>query len=367
MNNIPFLQTKFWAEFKGNHGWKPYYFTYQNGILNEDQEYCSVPAEGQIKFALLLRTFSLLELKKLSIAYIPLAPNFPGLDQNKSEEYFLNIESITRDLKKFLPQNTICIRYDIPFDFYSPDERDNFNKDAINYLKSKKSIISKTAVDIQPPDTTILDLSKSEDQLLADMKTKWRYNVKLAERKGVQIECFTKDNAGWENALDIFYQLFEITGKRDGISPHAKSYYKDLLCRNSSENIQVRLYLSKHENDYLAGIITLFSNNDAVYLYGASNNIKRNLMSTYFLQWQAIKDAKKFGSRTYDFYGMPPREDPNHPMHGLYLFKTGFGGQNIHRPGSYDAKLNSTYNLYVIAEKFRAWYHKVFLKKLKGR
>ena len=351
MNNIPFLQTKFWAEFKGNHGWKPYYFTYQNGILNEDQEYCSVPAEGQIKFALLLRTFSLLKLKKLSIAYIPLAPNFPGLDQNKSEEYFLNIESITRDLKKFLPQNTICIRYDIPFDFYSPDERDNFNKDAINYLKSKKSIISKTAVDIQPPDTTILDLSKSEDQLLADMKTKWRYNVKLAERKGVQIECFTKDNAGWENALDIFYQLFEITGKRDGISPHAKSYYKDLLCRNSSENIQVRLYLSKHENDYLAGIITLFSNNDAVYLYGASNNIKRNLMSTYFLQWQAIKDAKKFGSRTYDFYGMPPREDPNHPMHGLYLFKTGFGGQNIHRPGSYDAKLKSTYNLYVIAEK----------------
>ena len=68
MNNIPFLQTKFWAEFKGNHGWKPYYFTYQNGILNEDQEYCSVPAEGQIKFALLLRTFSLLKLKKLSIA-----------------------------------------------------------------------------------------------------------------------------------------------------------------------------------------------------------------------------------------------------------------------------------------------------------
>ncbi len=140
------------------------------------------------------------------------------------------------------------------------------------------------------------------------------------------------------------------------------------MLEKKDDDVKISLYLAKHEDDYLAGIITLFCKREAVYLYGASGNIKRNLMPAYLLQWTAIKDAKEYGCPVYDFYGMPPTDDENHPMHGLYLFKTGFGGAIVHRPGSFDIPLDEkNYRLYIRAEKFRAWFHKKFLKKLRGR
>ena len=171
-------------------------------------------------------------------------------------------------------------------------------------------------------------------------------------------------------AFDKFYKLFQETSERDGVSFHGKDYYIDLLKRGAkseNENPRITLYLAKHEEDYLAGIITLFCGREAVYLYGASGNVKRNLMPAYLLQWTAIQDAKKYGSPCYDFYGMPPTGDENHPMHGLYLFKTGFGGQNTHRIGSYDFPLKKYYSLYLTAEKLRAWWFRKVVKKLHHR
>jgi lipid II:glycine glycyltransferase (peptidoglycan interpeptide bridge formation enzyme) len=127
----------------------------------------------------------------------------------------------------------------------------------------------------------------------------------------------------------------------------------------------VRLYLAEHEGECIAAIITLFSPRQAVYLYGASSNIKRNLMATYLLQWQAITDAKDAGSRIYDFYGISPTDDKHHPMHGLYRFKTNFGGTIIHRPGSIDAVVSPVYRLYCVMEKVRMFYHKRIKKFLR--
>ena len=90
-------------------------------------------------------------------------------------------------------------------------------------------------------------------------------------------------------------------------------------------------------------------------------------MPAYLLQWRAICDAKKAGSSYYDFYGMPPTEDENHPMHGLYRFKTGFGGQIVHRPGSIDVPLSKLYTFYTLAEKLRSFWYKKIKKKLVGR
>ena len=90
-------------------------------------------------------------------------------------------------------------------------------------------------------------------------------------------------------------------------------------------------------------------------------------MPAYLVQWTAIKDAKAFGSKIYDFYGMPPTDDENHPMHGLYLFKTGFGGAHVHRPGSFDIPLSSLYSFYTLAENARAFWNKKILKKIRGR
>lgn len=354
-----FLQTDFWADFKTAHGWKKYSFILSpDGTVSErNSENQSAPDRTII--SVLVRKFSL-KLTAFYIAYVPMAPECANLEF---------IETVSANLKKYLPKNTVYIRFDPPVGFATATERD----EAVEKLRHNRNTKARPAsVCVQPPDTTILGLNKSCDELLAAMKSKWRYNIRLSQKKGVEVSYYTADSPEFETVFDQFYSLFEITGKRDGVNFHAKSYYKDLLERGKpsvcADGPQIRLYLAKHEDDYLAGIITLFCKREAVYLYGASGNLKRNLMPAYLLQWTAIQDAKKYGCPEYDFYGIPPTDAENHPMHGLYLFKTGFGGQEIHRIGSIDVPLRSVmYSLYSAAEKIRAWWHKKFLKKLIGR
>ncbi len=375
MSYSHFQQTKFWAEFKAAHNWKPLYFSAsENGLELEEassnaDSFSLSDKDSQNKLTVMVRNFSFLR-KKFSLAYIPMAPENDFVLAKQSSQYVKIYSEIVQKIRQFLPTDTLCVRFDCPLEFLSLEEKDAFEKSIKSSAASEgvKIFIRPTAV--QPADSVVLDLSKTEDELLAEMKSKWRYNIKLAEKKGVTVKSYHADSDGFEKAFDSFYELFETTGKRDGISPHAKDYYLDLLKRGiPSENneIDVCLYMAEHEGDMLAGIMTLFCKREAVYLFGASGNYKRNLMPAYLLQWTAIKDAKNEGCPSYDFYGIPPTNDENHPMHGLYLFKTSFGGSIIHRPGSFDIPLLKDYSLYIKAEKLRAWYHKVFLKKIRGR
>lgn len=320
-----------------------------------------------LPLAVLTRSFSVLG-KKFSLTYIPMAPELLHSPDETPALYLKRMQTIALSLKKYIPADTLCVRFDPPVDFLSVEERDSFIK-TIPQLSEQYISLSPTAV--QPPDTVLLNLDLSENDLLAAMKSKWRYNIHLAEKKEVIVTAYHFGELGFEEAFDQFYSLFQTTGKRDGISPHAKTYYQDLLKRGApssdADNPVVTLYMARNEGDWLAGIITLFCKREAVYLFGASGNLKRNLMPAYLLQWTAIKDAKQFGCPVYDFYGMPPTDDPAHPMHGLYLFKTGFGGTIVHRMGSVDVPLNKMYRMYIAAEKARAWYHRKFLKKIRGR
>jgi lipid II:glycine glycyltransferase (peptidoglycan interpeptide bridge formation enzyme) len=178
------------------------------------------------------------------------------------------------------------------------------------------------------------------------MKAKWRYNVRLGGRK----TCVRRADAG---GLDTFYALFRETALRDGIAIHGQPYYARLFEAAASTKapsadasaakapadaapVDARLYLAEADGEPLAGIITLFRGRTATYLYGASSSRNRNLMAAYALQWRAICDAKEAGCEAYDMFGIPPDASPSHPMAGLYQFKTGFGGNIIHRPGSWD-------------------------------
>ena len=366
MKSKRFLQTRFWALFKSRHGWTPLF-------LKPSSDFSSVELskeECEEEISVLIRRFSLLG-KSFSLAYVPLAPEFTEEhDEKGALDYLKKIKALTEKSSSFFPKDTMMVRYDFPMDFSTTEERDLFIKNAEELSRKNFLGIKKSHVDIQPPDTAIINLLSSEEEILAEMKNKWRYNIRLASKKGVEIEKWTSDMEGFEKAFDIFYDLFMETSKRDGVNFHSKDYYKDLLEESSKmkEEAEVRLYLARHENDYLAGIITLFCPREAVYLYGASGNIKRNFMSAYLLQWTAMKDAKEAGCPCYDLYGMPPTEDPEHPMHGLYLFKSGFGGKIIHRPGSFDIPLKKgTYRLYRRAEKIRAWFYKKLVKKIKRR
>lgn len=368
-----FLQTEFWANFKGKHGWKTYFFIFSGENVSRVDSFKECK-ENEKCLSVLVRSFSL-KIKKFSIAYIPMSPEFSCNEKNLRQNFFNELESISKKIFKFLPQNTICIRFDPALDFENLEERNDFVANEKLFFKQNKAKkenfrIEKTATDIQPPDTVLLSLLESEEKILSEMKSKWRYNIRLAAKKGVEVKSYSAKDADFSKAFEEFFKLFIQTSERDGVQFHQKNYYLDLL-NSSAENPNapiVKLYLAKHESDVLAGIITLFCKKEAVYLYGASGNIKRNFMPAYLLQWNAICDAKKFGCPVYDFYGCPPEENKNHPMHGLFLFKTGFGGKLIHRPGSFDVVLKKNwYTLYRTAEKLRAWFYKSLKKKLAGR
>jgi len=422
-NDGTFLQTPFWCEFKARHGWsyRRFEIEYTLPPLNQNEEGCDNPntaavskgSEGadivRTELAVLNRRFA----KGLfSIAYIPLFPkllykctpeevinkafddeNTDNAEVSKvaatansviSEEiitpetqaiefaHFLSELSIA--LKPELPSNTIAIRFDPDVSFSSPEDRDLFNygMQLVNYADHLK--IRKNSVDIQPPDSTLVDLTGTEEEILEKMHSKWRYNIRLSERKGVTIHRYLGNDINLSEKIDKFYELTKITNARDGNASHAKSYYLDLI-KSSAEEISkgrdvpvISLYIAEHEGEEIASIMTLFSHDEAIYLYGASSNNKRNLMPNHLLQWTAMKDAKEYGSKYYDMYGMPPEgKDENHPMHGLYMFKANFGGKNIHRTGSWDIPLKFVYHPYSIAEKLRAFWHKKVIKKLKGR
>jgi lipid II:glycine glycyltransferase (peptidoglycan interpeptide bridge formation enzyme) len=374
-NDGTFLQTPFWCEFKSRHGWKYKRFSLEISFSkkndNDDlsSEFCSQ------EVSVLTRSFA---HNLFSIAYIPLFPKLPFSELTADEQTieFANLVSdIAKALKAQLPTNTIAIRFDPYIDFESIEERDLFNVGMKTVAFADGLKIRKNKVDIQPPDTTLVDLTVGEDEILARMHSKWRYNIRLSEKKGVVVHRYLGNDINLSEKIDKFYELTKETNARDGNSSHAKSYYEDLI-KSSAKEIEngndvpvVSLYIAEHEGEEIAAIMTLFSHDEAIYLYGASSNHKRNLMPNHLLQWTAIKDAKAYGSKFYDMYGMPPEgEDENHPMHGLYMFKSNFGGRIIHRPGSYDVRLKAlAYSLYNIAETLRAFWFKKVMKKVRGR
>jgi lipid II:glycine glycyltransferase (peptidoglycan interpeptide bridge formation enzyme) len=246
-------------------------------------------------------------------------------------------------LKGKLPKDTAFMRFDPPWQ--SPGD----------CQPEMPPFFIRAEADIQPPDTVILDFAQPLDSIIENMKPKWRYNYKLALKKGVKVR-----QAG-KNEIAIFFKLLKETSERDKISIHGFEYYKALFENDWYKSVNpgaipdIRLYLAEHEEDTLAGIVTLFRGSDAIYLYGASSDNKRNFMPAYALQIKAIEDAKKCGCQKYDFYGIPPGNEPNHPMAGLYKFKTGFGGKIIHRPGSWDYPYNIIgYRIFRAAEKLRS-------------
>ena len=176
-----------------------------------------------------------------------------------------------------------------------------------------------------PQFTNMIDLSPSLEDIMANMKPKGRYNIKLAEKKGVVLK------RGGVDDIPAFYRLLKETTQRDGFLPNPESYYKLMLetIKNST------LLLAYHENDLLCANIFTFSGNQGLYYYGASSNVKRNLMAPYLVQWEAIRMAKEHGCKYFDFMGIADPADPNDRLAGVTEFKLKFGGQVVKFRPSY--------------------------------
>ena len=368
-----FLQAPFWGGLKSLYGWTVFRFRVTLSLRGRE-------GEAVFPVQVLVRRF----LHILSLAYVPMGPDpdFSGLilpeetPRVLTADFYAGLLAKTAAaLRQFLPGNVYCIRFDPPWN------RENVFVSGMRgtgLLRKKTAFtpeLRKAAGDVQPPDTVLLDLRSGAEAVFAAMKPKWRYNIRLSEKKGVQTLCFRGPEAqkpapalvppGFAGTppspLDVFYTLYEETAARDGIAIHGKSYYASLfsVCAGSASGADLRLYAAVHEGDVLAAVITLFYGTQAVYLYGASCGKKRALMPAYALQWRAIRDAGEAGCSDYDFYGIPPSDDVHHPMYGLYRFKTGFGGNIVHRCGSLDAPYKPfLYRFLRLAEGVRSFWFK---------
>lgn len=201
-------------------------------------------------------------------------------------------------------------------------------------IQNSEFRILKTA-DIQPTQTLILNLTQSEEELLSGMHPKTRYNIRLAEKKGVKVR------EGSKNDFEKFWKLMKETTERDGFRSHEKEYYLKML-----ESEIARLYVAEYKNKILAAGIFVFYGDTATYLHGASTHEHKEVMAPYLLHWEIIKLAKKLGYKYYDFYGINEAKWP-----GVTRFKKGFGGSEINYPGCYDVVFHR--NWYILYKLFR--------------
>lgn len=164
---------------------------------------------------------------------------------------------------------------------------------------------------------------KTEESVFADFCQKTRYNIRLAQRKGVQIRKYSGEEVIPEAELDAFNRLMEETGRRDRFIPRGEAYYQRVFDSLGRDAVLFMAYL---EDTPIAGTIGVFSGRKGWYLYGASANAHRNVMPNYLLQWQMIRESMERGCVFYDFRGVPGELREDNPLYGLYRFKKGFGG-----------------------------------------
>ncbi len=202
---------------------------------------------------------------------------------------------------------------------------------------------------IQPQRTVMVPLNSSDVELLAAMKQKTRYNIRLSEKKDIKVAVSTD--------VISFHEMSLATGKRDGFGVHALNYYQKALDLFRPDG-HADLILATYQGNPVAGLIAFAMGDTAWYMYGASSDEERNRMPTYLIQWEAMRWAKEKGCLRYDLWGIPDLDEEkleetfsNKQSHdglwGVYRFKRGFGGEIMRSLGAWDkVYMPGLYQLY---------------------
>lgn len=320
------FQTTYWSQVKSRLGWAPKAFDFESSNGRQGDVLVLIRPIGQ----------------RLAGAYVPQGPEV-GLDP---EEYGPFLETLSESMIKHLDSTVSFIRYDLPWkSIYEDDTMDSeiwSGRPAQRLQELRMNIgtqnwnLRKAAFDMTVADALIVDLGRPEEEILSAMRPKTRYNIRLAQRKEVRVF-----NASFE-MLPLFYDLYLQTAKRNGFYPASYRHFSQLFSPLvlNPESAEILFLLAARDSDLLAGAIVAISEHRAIYLFGASSNALRNLMGSYAVHWEAIKLARRKGCLEYDMGSISPVADPGHPYFGMYRFKTGFGGNIVHRNGTWDYPLN---------------------------
>ena len=327
------LQSALWGRFKERFGWRA-----------QPLQWKAAGSGGTL--LALTRSTPLGPL-----AYVPGGPALPSAPAGAARVLELLAPEITLQGRVFrdsppVPRPTV-VRYDLPWPV----------AEGVPPL-SPGGQLYRAPVDVQPTSTVLVSLPGDEERLLARMKSKTRYNIRLAQRRGVTVVAAAAAEAIGEPLAD-WYRLYRSTAERHRITAHSAAYFATLFELAAAVEAPELFLLSAHyRGELVGGIIVSVCGRMARYLYGASAPRQREAMANYALQWAAMQLARERRCHLYDLYGIPPAADPEHPWFGLYRFKTGFGGDIVHRWGCWDYAMRPLpYRLLRCAELLRKRYY----------
>ncbi len=270
---------------------------------------------------------------------LPYGQNFLYLPEVAAKDFSAgSISELKRITKQ---QDSIFARLEIV---------DEYSENAHKLLQSLG--FAKAFEELQPKWRHVIDLQPTRGEILAQMKQKGRYNIKLAERKGVKINKYPLSTID-SKTLKYFYTLYLDTVKREGITGRGYEYFEQ-LARSFKATDYFDLYIAFYKSEPVSGALVSFYDKTSLYLYGGSSRQHREVMGPYLMHWQIICDAKERGMSFYDMLGRSAPDQENHKWSGVTKFKEQFGGRAVEILGSYDY-INKPflYNLFKIVEKMR--------------
>ncbi|MGI5839963.1 MAG: lipid II:glycine glycyltransferase FemX [bacterium] len=305
-----FLQTYEWGELKAKTGWEPL------RLVAEEK--------GIIKGAISILKRRL-PLPGKSIFY---APRGPVIDVGDWDVFNALLAQVRRMARS---HGAIFLKVDPDIPVTEQAVTDYFNKTGFVCGAKGENFEA-----VQPKFVFRLDIARDLDAVFADFASKTRYNIRLAERKGVIVV-----SGADKEMLPAFYGILQETAARDRFLIRSYSYFDDiweLFVRAG----KARLFMAEYEGKIIAGTLAFLLGDKAWYLYGASSNRHRNVMPNYLLQWEMIRWAKENGCAMYDFRGVSGDLSPDNPLYGLYRFKKGFSGDFIEFIGEFDYPFSPT-------------------------
>ncbi|MEX1248131.1 MAG: peptidoglycan bridge formation glycyltransferase FemA/FemB family protein [Anaerolineales bacterium] len=327
--NPHLLQTREWAQAKLPFGWTAYYKIWEG-------------SGGQLDAAaqILQRSIRIPGIgKSLCMLYTPKGPLLRDWgDETLRKRVFADLRDFGRSLGAFF----FKIDPDVILRAGRAGEAEMtaepFGQAIPNDLKALGWQFSNEQVQMQ--NTMLIDLRLSEEQLLAAMKQKTRYNLRLAERKGVTVR------RGAPEDFPLLYRMYAETSVRDGFVIRSQEYYRAVWDSFFSAGMLVPL-IAEAEGQAAAGLMLFIFGKRSWYLYGMSRNFAREWMPNYLLQWEAIKASRAAGCESYDLWGAPDEFNEKDPMWGVFRFKQGLGAYPVGHIGAWDLPLQPlTYSLY---------------------
>jgi peptidoglycan pentaglycine glycine transferase (the first glycine) len=313
------LQSWAWGEFKARTGWRA-------------QRLAWATPSGAAAAQVLTRTAA----RVLKVLYVPKGPLLNWSDAAQRAAVLDTLQALARRERAIL----IKIDPDVPVSLGPPgEEQPQPAGQALQAELARRGWVF-SPDQIQFRNTVLLDLRPDEAGLLAGMKQKTRYNLRLAERKGVTVR------AGSAADLDLLYRLYAETAVRDGFTIRAADYYHEAWGRFMAAG-QAQPFIAEVAGQPVGALIVFRFANTALYMYGMSREAHRDKMPNHLLQWHAIRWAKAQGCTTYDFWGAPNEFVESDPLWGVWKFKEGFGGQVVRTLGAWDyAPSPPLYRLY---------------------